>query len=136
MADELVAKAPNNKMAYYARGCVNMNTFKNYTEARKDFDKAIELDGNFIEALYNKGVSYVNELISLNLNTDTKAKDYKQTSEKAHSYYSEARPYLEKVRELAPNKPKLWAENLRNVYFNLDLKDKAQEMEAIIDQNK
>lgn len=136
MADELVAKAPNNKMAYYARGCVNMNTFKNYTEARKDFDKAIELDGNFIEALYNKGVSYVNELISLNLNTDTKAKDYKQTLEKAHSYYSEARPYLEKVRELAPNKPKLWAENLRNVYFNLDLKDKAQEMEAIIDQNK
>ncbi len=134
MADELVQKAPNNKMAYYARGCVNMNTFKKFAEARQDFDKAIALDANFVEAIYNKGVSYVNELISLNLNTDTKSKDYKQTLEKARAYYSAARPLFEKVRELVPDKKELWAENLRNIYYNLDLKDKAKEMENIIGQ--
>ena len=132
MADELVQKAPNNKMAYYARGCVNMNTFKKYAEARQDFDKAIELDENFVEAIYNKGVSFVNELISLNLNTDTKSKDYQKTLEKARGYYSQAKPLFEKVQMLVPNKKELWAENLRSIYFNLDMKEKAKEMEDII----
>ena len=132
MADELVQKAPNNKMAYYARGCVSMNTFKKYAEARQDFDKAIELDENFVEAIYNKGVSFVNELISLNLNTDTKSKDYQQTLEKARGYYSQAKPLFEKVQMLVPEKKELWAENLRSIYFNLDMKEKAKEMEDII----
>ena len=132
MADELVQKAPNSKMAWYARGCVSMNTFKKFDDARADFDKAIELDPNFIDAIYNKGVSYVNELISLNLNTDTKSKDYKQTLEKAHQYYGQAQPLFEKVRQLAPEKPELWAENLRMVYFNLDKQDLAKEMEQVV----
>ena len=119
-------------MAWYARGCVSMNTSKKFADARADFDKAIELDPNFIDAIYNKGVSYVNELISLNLNTDTKSKDYKQTLEKAHQYYGQAQPLFEKVRQLAPEKPELWAENLRMVYFNLDKQDLAKEMEQVV----
>ena len=109
-----------------------MNTFKKYAEARQDFDKAIELDENFVEAIYNKGVSFVNELISLNLNTDTKSKDYQKTLEKARGYYSQAKPLFEKVQMLVPNKKELWAENLRSIYFNLDMKEKAKEMEDII----
>jgi tetratricopeptide (TPR) repeat protein len=132
MADQLVQTAPKNKMSWYARGCVNMNTFKKYAEAREDFDKAIALDENFVEALYNKGVSYVNELISLHLTTDTKSKDYQKTLEQARTYYKEAQPLFEKVRELAPSRKDLWAENLRSIYYNLDMKDKAKEMETIL----
>lgn len=132
MADQLVETAPKNKMSWYARGCVNMNTFKKYAEAREDFDKAIALDENFVEAIYNKGVSYVNELISLHLTTDTKSKDYQKTLEQARTYYKEAQPLFEKVRELAPSRKDLWAENLRSIYYNLDMKDKAKEMETIL----
>ena len=132
VADQLVEAAPKNKMTWYARGCVKMNTFKQYAEAREDFEKAISFDSNFTEAIYNIGVSYVNELISLNLTTDTKSKDYKQTLEKAHSYYKKAQPYFERVRELAPTRKDLWGENLRSIYYNLEMKDKAKEMEDII----
>ena len=134
MADQLVETAPKNKMSWYAHGCVNMNTFKKYADARQDFDKAIALDGNFIEALYNKGVSYVNELISLHLVTDPKSKDYQKTLAQAHSFYKEAQPLFEKIRELVPDRKDLWAENLRSIYYNLDMKDKAKEMETILNQ--
>ena len=33
---------------------------------------------------------------------------------------------------LAPEKPELWAENLRMVYFNLDKQDLAKEMEQVV----
>ena len=134
MADQLVETAPKNKMAWYAHGCVNMNTFKKYADARQDFDKAIALDDNFVEAIYNKGVSFVNELISLHLTTDTKSKEYNKTLEQAKTYYKQAQPLFEKVRQLAPDRKDLWAENLRSIYFNLDMKDKAKEMETILNQ--
>jgi hypothetical protein len=134
MADQLVQTAPKNKMAWYAHGCVNMNTFKKYADARQDFDKAIALDDNFVEAIYNKGVSFVNELISLHLTTDTKSKEYNKTLEQAKTYYKQAQPLFEKVRQLAPDRKDLWAENLRSIYFNLDMKDKAKEMETILNQ--
>jgi tetratricopeptide (TPR) repeat protein len=111
-----------------------MNTFKKYADARQDFDKAIALDDNFVEAIYNKGVSFVNELISLHLTTDTKSKEYNKTLEQAKTYYKQAQPLFEKVRQLAPDRKDLWAENLRSIYFNLDMKDKAKEMETILNQ--
>lgn len=133
LGDELVKVAPGNKIAWYARGCVRMDTFHEYAAAREDFDKAIELDEYFMEALLNKGVSYVNELISLDLNTDTRSAEYKQTLETAHSYYKQALPLFEKVQALVPDRPNLWANQLRNIYYNLEMNDKAKEMEAVVD---
>lgn len=136
LADELVQKAPNNKMAWYASGCVKMNTFKQYAEARADFDKALELDGDFVEALYNKGVSYVNELISLKLDTDPKSKNYQKTLDTAHEYYGKAQPLFERIRELVPSRTDLWGEHLRSIYLNLDMKDKVKEIEEAITGGK
>ncbi|MBQ8098802.1 MAG: hypothetical protein IJ244_04695 [Bacteroidaceae bacterium] len=136
MAKDLVQKDPESKVAWYASGSVNLNQFKKYAEARADFDKALEKDPNFVEALYNKGVSYVNELISLNLTTDTSSKDYQKTLDTAKEYYGKALPLFEKVRELAPSKMEYWAENLRSCYYNLDMKDKAKEMEDLIAASK
>ena len=133
LGDELVKTAPNNKIAWYARGCVRMETLHDYAAAREDFDKAIALDEFFMEAILNKGVSYVNELISLDLNTDVNSAEYKQTLETAHSYYQKAMPLFEQVKNLAPDRPNLWANQLRNIYYNLEMEDKAKEMEAIVE---
>lgn len=49
-------------------------------------------------------------------------------------FYKKALPYFEKARELKPDDIKLWAANLQNVYSNLGMKDKANEMDQLLQQ--
>lgn len=127
-ADEIVASAPNNPMAWYVRGCILLEA-KNYNDAREAFGKAIGLDDKFIEANMNMGVSYINEVVS---QKDNFKLTEKADREKVLNYYKQALPYFEKVRELAPDKPQLWANNLKTVYYNLENKEKEKEMDAIL----
>lgn len=122
MSEDLVQRAPQNKMAWYTRGCVYMNTIKDFTAARESFSKAIALDPNFYFALFNQGCTYVNELMSIKdqLCTDrTKVDRYNKDMEKARGYYRKALPYFENTMLLSPDKPQLWAYNLQTVYYNL-----------------
>lgn len=122
MAEDLVQRAPQNKMAWYTRGCVYMNTIKDYTVARESFSKAIALDPNFYFALFNQGCTYVNELMDIKdkLCTDRRQVDrYNKDMEKARGYYRKALPYFENTMILSTDKPQLWAYNLQTVYYNL-----------------
>lgn len=132
MADELVQKSPNSKVAWYTRGCVMMNTVKNYPEARAAFSKALAIDKNFVYALFNQGCTYVNELMSIKdqLCTDrTKVDQYNRDMAKARKYYQDALPYFENTLVLAPDKTQLWGYNLQTVYYNLQ--DGAQKAEMV-----
>ena len=136
MADELVKKSPDNKVAWYARGCVYMNTIKNYEEARAAFSKALEIDPNFTFAQFNQGCTYVNELMSIKdkLTTDrTKVEQYNADMAKAREYYRKALPYFENSLVLDPERPQLWGYNLQTVYYNLqdgELKEEMKQKEA------
>ena len=77
----------------------------------------------------NMGVSYINEVVS---QKDNFKLTEKADREKVLNYYKQALPYFEKVRELAPDKPQLWANNLKTVYYNLENKEKEKEMDAIL----
>ena len=141
MADELTRKSPDNKGAWYARGCVYMNS--NYAEAHKAFAKAISLDKTFASAQFNQGVTYVNELIKQkdNFTTDrSKVDKYNADMAKAREYYRKAQPYFENALFLAPDKPSVWGYSLQNVYYNLqdgkqkeDMKNREADMKKVID---
>ena len=49
-------------------------------------------------------------------------------------YYEKARPYLEHLRELTPNDAKRWASPLQMVYSSLEMKEKAQEMDQLLEE--
>lgn len=143
MADELIQKAPESKASWYTRGCVFMNTLKDYTKAREDFKKALEMDPNFTFAQFNMGCTFVNELTSIadKLEQDrSKVDKYNADMEKARGYYRKALPYFENTMILAPNKPNLWSYNLKNVYYNLqdgavkaEMQKKEADMQKVMD---
>lgn len=133
-AESLIAAAPQNKNAWYSAGCIYLNTKKNFDKARECFTKAIELDPKFADPQYNMGVSYINEVISKKdqFVTDPRNPKYKTDVEKVRDYYRKALTYFEKTRELVPEQPKVWALSLKNVYYNLEMKDKEKEIDEVL----
>lgn len=127
-ADEIVTTSPNNKIAWYARGCILLND-NQYEKSREAFKKAMELDSNFWEANLNMGVSYINEIVSMR---DKLRLDKKEDRDKVLSYYRLALPYFEKVRTLVPDKIDIWGNNLKNVYYNLGEKEKEKEIDQLL----
>lgn len=133
-AKDLVAKAPNNKNAWYSAGCIYLNQTKDFDKARECLQKALELDPNFPDANYNLGVTYVNELISKKdqFVTNPRNPQYKTDVEKVKDYYRKALTYFEKTRELVPDQPKVWALSLKNIYYNLEMKDKEKKIDEVL----
>lgn len=133
-AQDFVEKAGNNKNAWYSAGCIYLNMTKDFDKARECLQKALSIDPNFADANYNMGVTYVNELISKKdqFVTDPRKPQYKTDVEKVKDYYRKALTYFEKTRELVPDQPKVWALSLKNIYYNLQMKDKEKEIDQVI----
>lgn len=133
-AKDLVTKAPDNKNAWYSAGCIYLNQTKDFDKARECLQKSLEIDPDFPDANYNLGVTYVNELISKKdqFVTDPRNPKYKTDMEKVKDYYRKALTYFEKTRELVPDQPKVWGLSLKNIYYNLEMKDKEKEIDEIL----
>ena len=147
-ANEMVAKNPQSKSAWFIKGYVDMNLKHDYATARNAFDKALELDPNYLEAMANKAYCYINEVVTKRQNggykyagsnldrvKGQKAVDqYNKELKEIRGYFEKALPLMEKVRELAPERSRLWASALEQIYSNLNQKAKAEEMESIMRQ--
>lgn len=145
MARDLVEKNPGSKTSWYMLGCVELNLKKDYEGARKSFTKALEIDPNFIEANANMAYSYMNEVVAKKQNNEFKfigtnklisSKEkaaYEKELALVKGYYEKALPYIEKVRELHPDAPKEWASALQQIYSNLGQKEKAKEMDTLLE---
>ena len=148
VANEFVTKDPNNKSAWYMKGCIYLNMKKEYAPARECFQKALDIDPNFLEANTNMAYTYTNEIYQRKQSGEFKwvgtgknfikgSKDEKVYNKElaiVHDYYNKALPYMLKVRELAPDQPKEWVYVLQMIYENLNMKTERAEMDAIIEQ--
>lgn len=147
MASELISTAPEKKSSWYMKGCVELNMKKDYAAAREDFAKALAIDPNFVDANVNMAYTYMNEGREVQLSgkfkilgkykTYTKAQEpiYKKELAEVRAYYENARPYMEKVRELTPDEPRRWGYSLQMIYENLGMKDKKAEVDALLQNN-
>ncbi len=153
LANTLVTESPNDKTAWFMKGAIELNVKKDYATARESFEKAIAIDPDFADALFNLGTAYINDIydqrvsgkfkyIGTNRRIEGKTSDGSYQKNKAiydkelatvKSYYEKAKPYLEHLRELTPNEPKRWASALQMVYSSLGMKDKAKEMDDLLD---
>ncbi len=121
-----VKEQPDNKYYRYNYGVLLLGA-KNYQAAAKQFKKAIEIDPNYQNAIYNLAVTYVkwgsglsqiqNEKTINNPNAKIDT-TYKQI-------YREALPYLEKSVRLKADDSTLW-ELLGKVYTILNYQNKAK----------
>lgn len=97
---------PNNPSLYYNRGII-YDGLKETEKAAADYRKAMEVDPEFFDAAYNLGAMYYNlgvewnnKASSYGLNEKTK---YKEATEKANKYFTQAKPALEKAHEINPD---------------------------------
>ncbi len=125
IADEFVAKAPQNKMAHYIKGVVLMDEGKD-AEARKCFENAVKFDSVFVEAISNIGVTYFNEVRTLNekATTDNKAANYKAQQEELKAKLTQTKEYFDKAQALSPDRPELWESKLDNINSLIEIVDK------------
>ncbi len=125
IADEFVAKAPQNKMAHYIKGVVLMDEGKD-AEARQCFETAIKIDSAFVEAVSNLGVTYFNEVRTLNskATTDNKAANYKSQQLELKAMLQKTKGYFEQAQAISPDRPDLWQSKLDNINELIEVVDK------------
>ncbi len=118
-AEKLVEKDPLNKVYRYNYGVLLLNVEK-YAEAETQLKKAIEIDPDYENAIYNIGVTYVKWGTAINKEAEKQgliSEDYKKK-------YEMAVPHLEKVVEKDPTNVAIW-ELLGKVYSVLGMTDDA-----------
>lgn len=137
IADEFIAKAPQNKMAHYIKGVVVMDEGKD-AEARKCFEDAVRLDSAFVEAISNIGVTYFNEVRTLNekATTDNRAANYKAQQEELKAKLVQTKEYFDKAQALAPDRPELWQSKLDNINALIEVVNRNLSEIAKRDKNK
>ncbi len=118
-AEKLVEKDPLNKVYRYNFGVLLLNV-ERYAEAETQLLKAIEIDPEYENAIYNIGVTYVKWGTAMNKEAEKQG----QISEDYKKKYEASLPYLEKVVEKDPTNIAIW-ELLGKVYSVLGMTDDA-----------
>jgi len=158
LANEITQKYPNDKMAWYIKGYIELDLNKNYAAARESLGKVLDIDPDHKDALFLMGTAYINDIlnqvsqkkfkyIGTNRNIYAKGKGaaaeaawkkenaiYEKELATFRSYYEKAKPYLEHLRELTPDGARRWASPLQQIYSNLGDKAKADEMDKLLDE--
>lgn len=145
-ADGLIASRPNDKAPWYMKGCVLLNLKHDFAAARDCFAKVLAIDPEDVLANANMSYAWTNDIATRRLNGDFKLIDkktvtakqeaaYNKELEEVRSYYRSAQPYMEKVRDLAPDRSKVWAPALQQIYANLGMEAEAQQMDDIMASN-
>ena len=135
-AEEEVAAFPQNKMAWAIKGEAEMNAQK-WDDAVASYKKAAEIDPTFVQVIFNTGVCLNSKAIELKDKVADKKTGNLTTENfnKVKEILLQSKEYLEKARELDPNREKAnWAYPLYQIYYSLGEKEKSAEMEKLLGQ--
>lgn len=114
-----VIQEPENKYYRYNYGVLLLGA-ENFEEAEEQFLKAIEIDPEYQNAIYNLAVTYVRWGTHINKEAEEKGETNPEYKEK----YKAALPYLKKVVEAKEDDAAMW-ELLGRVYTILDMEEEA-----------
>jgi len=126
--NQAIESQPENPSFYYARG-VLFDQNEEYEKAIEDYKKAIDLNDEYFDALYNLGVIYFNQGIEqMGIANDEKDHEkFQEEKAKADSLFEAALPYMEKARDLKPEEPSV-LESLKGLYYRFDMNDKYEKV--------
>ena len=133
VADDMLAKDPNNTFYLYVKGYLYHN-MKDYDKAIEFYKKTIEVDPNYAEAYSNLGLIYCLQAqdFSEKATTDVNDPKYKEDQATLKVFYEKARPNYEKARELKPDQKDLWLNGLYRVYYNLQMGPEFDEIDKMM----
>ena len=129
---EMVEIDPEKAYNYYVLGYVAQQN-KNYDEAIKQYETAIEKDSELSDAYFNLGLCIMfqaQDYMDSKSNLDYRSKAYKDAVKEQKEYYKKALPYFLKYRELEPSSTDKWAIPLQTIYYQIDMSKELNEVEA------
>lgn len=115
-----VFQDPNNKFYRYNYGSLLLNA-EEYPAAAEQLKKAIEIDGEYENALYNLAVTYVKWGTEMR----EEMKDKGEENDDYKAKFESALPLLEKYLTIKENEGAVW-DLLGKVYANLGMIEKSQ----------
>ncbi|MDP2722847.1 MAG: tetratricopeptide repeat protein [Bacteroidales bacterium] len=127
---EAIAADPTNENLYRVLG----QTYENVDDkvsAIEYYIKAIEINPDFGDAIFNLGAIYVNDAAELYTEANNlpfeEQKKYDELKKEADANLNKALPYLERSLELNPD-DQIVISALREAYANLKMNDKLKEL--------
>lgn len=131
-----IESEPDDKTLHFALGVVYDNLGK-VEEAGDSYKKAIELDANYFDPLYNLGALYFNRAVELNQEANEIKDDdlYQKKREQAAEMFIKAEPFLDRARALEPDDQATLA-SLRQLYAYTNQTDKYNAIKAEMEGNK
>lgn len=137
LADMLIANVGARAIHYYAKSKSFLAEEK-YEECIAYADSTITLQADFADAYYNKGIAYLNMAVMAHEKSSKDVRDpqYAADRQKVQDLYRLARPCMEMVRRLQPEKQDLWASPLYRIYLHLNLGDEFNEIDRLLNPGK
>ena len=126
-----IAKNPTDPELYNALGSVYESGYEDFIKAEECYNKSLELDpenpashSNFGRIYYNQGIGKLNDA-----NTINDVQEYNAIKETALDLLRKGLPYFEKAHQLDPSNFDVMI-GLRGIYYQLEMGDKYNEIEA------
>lgn len=120
----------DNELFLFAKSNVLLNT-GDYANCIAVCESLIARNDTLADAYYDAGVAYINMAFDLENN----AKASRETRARIVGYYKKALPYMERYRALAPDQKDKWMAALYNIYLNLNMGEKFEEIDRMIRGN-
>lgn len=139
--DAAIDADPGSTIYYFARA-ISYEGLGETDKAAADYDKILEIDPEYYDAHYNKGVMYLNEVAAIveELDGEYKPSIIEAKEAEINQWYIKAIAEFEKVFEgnddmLLADKVEL-AGTMKKIYARLERMDKYNEMKSFVDDNK
>jgi len=136
LIEEAIQLDPENASLHFALGSAKEG-MKDFNSAKASYQKALDIDPDYFDALYNLGAMPYNKAADLtkqmaDLGLDEQAK-YDQLVAESKSYFSEALPYFEKAHKMNPNDTNTLIA-LKEIYAKTGDFEKSNEMKKLLGQ--
>lgn len=137
LADSLIDKHQEKALFWYAKSQLSLGK-EDYAQCIVFSDSCIRRDANYVDAYYNKGISFCNMALieAQDACNDLKNPKCVEDRNRIMTLYEQARSCMEKVRQLQPDKPERWASGLYRIYLNLNMGKEFDEVDAILKSMK
>lgn len=135
---EFLVQDPSNYTIYFVLGTIYGDESKtelyNLDVAAGYYTKAIEIEPNYYDAIYNLGALYINESNKIQVKANDlpldKTKEYDALTKEADVIIRKALPHLEKAFELQPSNQET-IQVLKSVYARFKMDDKLKKMNEL-----
>lgn len=127
MTNRALAKDSDNVVYRFTKSTILLNTGK-YEECIDICKDLIAKNDTLADVFYNIGLAYFNMAIEL----DKVSQKHSRVKKKIIDNYSKSRPYMERYRQLMPDRADKWATVLYTIYLNLNMGKEFDEIDKLI----